>query len=287
VNEPRLPGYDLPRVFSLRDEICTETSCHLDTLLVGEYYEDFVDLVCGVIPEADDDAIERSARCLLGRALSAETLRDFAWRIAGNVRRLKAGKAALPWWRQRVAEWVPLHVEAIRFGRNRRDEPGAELTLRALAGSLCPSQVRTFWTRAQCRYVSRRVGFNPVSRPPRHFAGPAHLVNLAFYGLFEPKLCQDRPGFHRVDVPGTMVRRNVAIIAGRLKKPCPTPPFHYTHTCAACTIGYEHCDHALHRRTFVRGTCAGCRSETALFDPDRPEFCVECTHTRDTTPAEK
>jgi hypothetical protein len=274
MNAPTLPGYDLARVFRTRDRIVANAGLHVGTVLLGDYYDDWLALVAEALPGVPFRSLQLSARGLLGRKLTAEGLFEFAWRLAGNVKTLKEGNGIAAWGMQLADEWMPLHVSASRSGRNRRDEPGHWLTFRVLAGSACPLAVRRFWTRAQSRFVAQDMGFNRNAKRP--FIGAEHFVGMLLYGLFEPRLSEDKPGFHRVSVPDTMLTHNVALIAGRQKRPCPT--YGFRHPCQACTVGYEACRFALHARTFVTGKCVSCGRDDATIDPDEPEHCVECRY---------
>jgi hypothetical protein len=269
---PPLPGYDLARVRATREKIVAASSIHVGTVLLGEYHEDWLLLVHSAIPDVPLPALRLSTRSLLDRLLTDATLSEFAWRVAGNIRVLKAGRPVTAWGMQLAPEWMPLAVAAAQPGRNHKDESGHWITFRILAGSACPLEVRRFWTRPASRFVSARVGFN--ARAGRPFAGAEHFTGMLLYGLFEPRLSDDRPGFHQVRVTARMAQHNVALIAGRAQKPCPTRG--YRHACGACTIGYDRCVYALHPRTFTTGPCASCGDRAALIDPEHPERCVDC-----------
>lgn len=277
---PPLPGYDLARVIELRDRIFEASQIHVGTVLLGEYHEDWLAMVHSAISDVPLKALQLSTRSFLGRMLTDERLREFAWLVAGNLKRLRDGHPVVAWGMQAEEEWMPLYVVRASQGRNRRDEPGHWLTFRFMAGSACPTKVRRFWSRAQARFIATLMGFN--ARRKRHFNGAEHFVGMLLYGLVEPRLSEDRPGFHQIRVPDTMLRHNVALIDGRREKPCPAAPFHYLHGCDVCTIGYDRCPLAMHPRTYVRGKCADCGEPEAVIDPDRPERCVACDHKRDT-----
>jgi hypothetical protein len=275
---PQFTGCDIARVFAVRDKICAQACRHVGTLLTGAAYEDLLVSVLAAIPTASATALRLSARALLDRTLTNDALFDFAWRMAGNSKALKQGIPVPGWGVQRAAEWMPLHVTSAQIGHNRKDESGHQLAFRVLAGTACPLLVRRFWTKAQAGFVSQLLGYNRIAGRP--FEGAEHLVGLLLYGLFDPELSAEKPGFQQVYVPGTMLKHNVALIKGRLEKPCPTAPYHYWHDCDVCTIGYDNCPFALHPRTYTRGPCADCGEAEAVFDPDHPERCVACTLNR-------
>lgn len=273
--QPKLPGYDLGKVFAARDRIVAASAVHVGTVLVGEYYEDWLALVQQAMPGVPAKALALSARAFLDRELEEDKLKEFAWRIAGNARTLKAGRAVFAWGMQAAEEWMPLLVTRAQPGRNRKDVPGHWITFLVLAGTACPMAVRRFWTRPQSSFVAGELGFN--RKAERQFSSARGFVGMLLYGLFEPKLSEDKPRFHRVHVTDTMRTHNVAMIEGRKAKPCPTAPFHFTHPCEACTIGQDRCQLAVHPRTFVSGRCADCGEPDAMIDPDQPERCVECS----------
>jgi ferredoxin len=269
---PPLPGYSLPQVLVVRDRIVDRSQIHVGTVLLGDYYEDWLALAHSAVPDIPLNTLRLSSRSLLDRELTLEKLGEFAWRMAGNLKTLRAGQPVTAWGMQAIEEWMPLYVGRARPGRNRRDEAGHWLTFRVMAGSACPLEVRRFWTWPMASFVSDRLGFNP--RANRPFPGADHFVGMLLYGLFEPQLSEDRPGFHQVRVSAVMLAHNVNLIKGRNEKPCPT--FGYLHDCAGCTIGYDRCPYAVHAQTFIRQHCITCGRADALFDPDQPEHCLDC-----------
>jgi hypothetical protein len=270
---PKLPGYNLRAIIETRNKILDEGGAHSFMVLTGTYFQDFVSLVHSVLPGVPRSALELSAGELIGRELTDERFLDFAWRIAGNTTSLRSGKPVLPWAFQAAPEWCPLRVIRATFGRNRKDLPGTWLTFQILAGSPCPMEVRRFWTRPQAKFVSNRLGYNRKAGRPYH--GANHFVGMFLYGLFEPRLSEEKPGFHQVRVPDTMLAYNRRLIDGRRQRPCPAKGYH--HPCEHCTLGYDACEFAIHPRTFYKDRCFACSRQDVLFDPDNPEKCVECT----------
>jgi hypothetical protein len=254
------------------------SSIHVGTVLLGVYYEDWLALVHAAVPTVPLPSLQLSSRSFLNRLLTAERLNDFAWRIAGNIRTLKDGTPVTEWGMQLSEEWMPLVVTRAQPGRNRRDEPGHWISFRILAGSACPLIVRRFWTRPASRFVASRLGFNV--RTERPFLSAEHFVGMLLYGLFEPDLSEDHPGFRQVRITARMLQHNVTLIDGRKEKPCPTAG--YLHACDACTIGYDRCQYAMHARTFTTGACPDCGTADAMIDPEHPDCCVTCHLNRST-----
>jgi hypothetical protein len=272
---PKLPACDLGRVFATRDAIAgSPAAYHVGETLHGAHLRDFLDLVAEAAPGIPPAALEASATCLLGRVLTPELFREWAWRLAGNRATLRGGRPVHPWAVQAAPEWAPLHVVSGRPDRSHRGEPGFSFAFRALAGTVCTMVVRKFWSRALCRFLSSRVGFNP--RAGRPYTGGQNLVGMLVYGLFEPGLSDGKPGFQQVRCPQSMLAHNVALIEGRRGKPCPTAPYHYEHACDVCAVGADRCPYATHPLTYVRGPCPECGEADAIIDPDRPGRCFDC-----------
>ncbi len=223
------------------------------------------------------DAVFESARYLAGETLTNHEALRIAWRLAGNLPALKAGRPVPPWSTQRVDEWVPLHVLRIIKTRNSRDKVGFEATCCVIAGSPCPMKISTFWSQRAVRMVAGQIGFSrPWGKYPFHRA--ADLVGLRLLGLLEAGRSRTRPEFHEISCPQSMINWNREhVLRLRLRVDGLRCPHGYIHKCWQCVVGYDQCYAGTHHRTYEIGQCPCCGNPDALFDPEETSpNCLDC-----------
>jgi hypothetical protein len=221
-------------------------------------------------------AVFETVRVLAGTSLDRRKAQEFAWRIAGNVDKLVAGDAVLPWTRQIADEIVPIRVETVMPTR-RKNDFGFIFQCRVLAGSSCPMAFQQFLSARTCKVLSRVVGFSNTSWGPHQYAGvAAHFTNLMFFAHIEAERSHDKPGFQNISVSSGMLRANKALIEVRCRtKPCPR---NLEHSCAICYVGYGECGYAVHPKTFVEQHCRNC-DKISFFNPEDPGvMCINCHH---------
>lgn len=254
-------------------------------MLSGKLFEHFVRTIWEKLPgHVDAAALADSVRDLAGRAISREEMGETAWRMMGNLPRLKARRTVPPWHLQKMREWVPVQITACRRtlqGHKR----GALFTFRILAGSCCPKIVQRFWSLAQCYYFAPDFGFSRPGKQARHlFAVPEQFVSLRAYVLVYPELSLDGPGFRELDWPGTIKTHNKEQIKRRFRVDegyaCPIGhPSRFP--CHRCPVGYLQCAAATHRKKWVKKRCPECENAKAFFDPESAsKMCVDCTSKR-------
>lgn len=281
-----LPRHNIPKIIETRTRLVeTVFPPYYGVPLTGDCLDSMVqDLraaLPGKIPYA---ALFETVRGLAGKELDAGQLAVFAWRVAGNIRKLQAGHPVYPWTHQAKDEWVPFQVIRGVVTRGRYNKIGVYFDFRALAGTLCPTQVSRFWSTSACGFAAREMGFSRSDGKYPYTVGE-QLVGLRFYGLVEAERSRGEPWFQEVRCPGGFVKWNRDILNVRLRhKPC---PFEWTHACHQCVIGYEivrdeagniqpACDAATHPKNYVSVFCNDC-GETAYRDPEHDEdLCVRC-----------
>lgn len=284
---PPLPRLSLARIFNLRDAIVTRSMRFLDDELSGSRFQAWVDIIHRQIGEEKvlRDVIELSAEPFIGQRLQPAAVREFAWRLAGNIDQLKFGNPALPWTGQLHTEWMPVQVMAALKGATRKRRFGADYAFKVLAGSFCPGTIKTFWTQEVAGVVAGQIGFTPSfgAMPFRHVN---QLVGLRFFGLFEPRLSQATPGFRTVAASSTLVTHNRGILRIRFRQRAKCP-FGLNGSnfieCHQCTMGYsgKHgktaCRAACHSKEYEPRQCPGCGNAEAMFDTTvSKELCITC-----------
>lgn len=247
-------------------------------MLRGQFLDELVGRVMGLLPDdIRHDPVFESLRYLSGKKLTDTESLAAAWRIAGNVPRLRRGLPAPPWAVQTEKEWVPLEVISGKPFRNQWNRIGSFFEFRVLAGTPCPMKISAFWSAELCRMVSRRLGF---SSPWHHypFKSPMEFVRLRCVVLIDPGLSRLKPAFKdfHEEPPASIIIWNRKVLKIRKRiRPCPRQ---WTHPCHKCAIGYENCIGGVHRLNYKRRTCLSCGKE-AYFDDDlSTDRCLSCQH---------
>lgn len=224
------------------------------------------------------DVVVESVRYLAGTVLTEVEAIRLAWRLSGNLPRLRQGLPVHAWTVQQQDEWVPLQINRCVRTRNPRGRVGYDFTFRILAGTPAPLQITQFWSSRVVKYVSRQIGFSaPWGTYP--YRSARDMVGLRLLGRVEVALSRAVPVFREVAGSNSLIqwnRRHVLKLRLRVGQVCPE---RYTHACFRCPIGYEQCPAGTHAKTYEIGRCPVCQTENALFDPeDRTLACYVCNN---------
>lgn len=252
----------------------------------GVSFSRLVDLVAEMMPSCVTRGIlEESLRDLAGQPLTAELIKQTAWRICGNVTRLRHRRAVPPWHVQRLPEWAPLQIISCRRSKSNKGVPGATFGICVLAGTAAGLVLLRWWSLKQCRYRATDFGFSrPVSLNAKGVArypyqAPEQLVNLRLYGLLEPRLCVGGPMFEICGFVPAVVEHNRRLIQFRervQKSDCPMGFAPNEPPCHRCPVGYEQCPGGTHKRNWTQAECPRCKNPAAAIDPDMPDECIDC-----------
>jgi hypothetical protein len=295
---PRTASYNIARVLALRDRLTEDLVVHFSQEEGSpRLLDSVVPVVLKHLPGKIDPSVLRDSLVdLIGRPLERGLLRLVAWRLAGNLARLKRSKAALPWLRQTVQETSPaliLHVERLTREQGKQPgkqqgaqkESGGRLTFEVLAGSQAGLRLRKYWS---LRFASKHrkvFGFARNSRrpeklsPTQPFLGFEDLRQLAGLRLslqFSPESCRDGLDFDGFSCPPAALEHNrkLLLLRTRVELPCPAS---FSHPCHLCWVGSERCRAACHPVSFVQQPCLECQRVDAYFDPAvRRALCVDC-----------
>jgi hypothetical protein len=286
-DKPAVPikyNYVIEDVMALRDALASALKVgFLNERPAGERWDRLVDVVLEVLPEGvTRPVLEDSLRHLAGRPLTEEVIRAEAWRVAGNVPRMRHRRAVPPWHVQRIPEWVPLQITACRRVRDYRGRLAAAFSARVLAGTPAGLMVLKTWTLKLCRFYATDFGFGRPGTPTADrfpYQAPEQLVNFRLFGLISPVLSEDGPVFDSIGFLAPQRAWNKALIKMRQRvvvEQCPAgfPP---DLACHKCPVGYQRCTMATHRETWVRGRCPKCNDDNAVFDPElKLPHCIDC-----------
>jgi len=232
------------------------------------------------------DVMTSSLLHLANQPFTPQLMHETAWRLAGNVHRLKAREPVPPWNRQTEDEYAPVQIMSVERVYTEK-QASVEVALRILAGPACPLLLHKIWSFRFCGAMSRFFGFSR-SHGQFPYSNPAELVNMRFYVLLEKRLCGVALEFDRLWMndagdeirPGACRTYNREWIKRRNRDPAwHVCPRNYSDTlpCYACTAGQDECLAAVRPRSYVPQLCGVCEREQ-WFDPSYPDRveCVTC-----------
>lgn len=285
--QPPLISVNLTNVFKIRKMIMSRLEFYLGQVIDSETMSYMVDSVLEVLPKGIEKRTLREALWhLTGTKPVEEDIQKTAWRLAGNIRRLRASSPVTPWREQIFPEWSPAQIVDCRIGRTKKGKAGATFTFRILAGTATSELAKKFWTIRFCRYMAgeKKIGFTPPwgAFPLKKLE---QLVGFRLYLLLErPPKGFDHgrsPWFDTVRATGAMSLYNRALTKRRARVGFKCP-MSFKHPCHNCWVGYDRCAVAVHPRTFVRELCVECSREHWM-DPEMLPLgiCVECQRRHD------
>lgn len=271
----RIPTFNVTAINALRDRLIERVFIpRMNESPQGEHLTYLVQDLCATLPPGIlRDAVYETARQLLDVELTPAVYQRFAWRLAGNLPTLRAGRPVLPWTVQIENEWVPVQIIKADLDKNRRDELGHTMYMRILAGTPTGMVTSRFFTRRFAFALARRLGF---SKRNGHFpyTDPSQLVNLRLTAEIDAAKSTTEPRFSQMLGTPAVIDANRELLRLRLHlDPCPNG---WRHPCHNCVVGYLTCPAATHRQDYVKAMCHSCSTE-AYFDPDSTSGkCVAC-----------
>lgn len=267
------------RILRRRAKLFRALSAYINADIAGENIVGIADALLSELPETVvRAAVCDSVRVLAGAPLTQKKAALLAWRLAGNIDKLNAGSAVLPWSGQPVNEVIPVCVEKVTPFKN-GNKAGYVLHCRGQAGSLCGELFTQFFSSNSLRVVARVVGFSSNSWGPLQYGGVAkHFVNLLFFAHLDADMSRNGPSFHNVSVTPSVLKHNKNLLLVRCQAaPCPEG---YQHACANCFKGYDTCVYGVRAQTCVEAHCRTC-GQTAFFDPAADGIaCINCSRGR-------
>ena len=293
---PPLPKYNINRILKLKAKLskAIELEYHGFTH-TAEAFDVFVNHVSSLLPGVRRDVVYESMRVYAGIPLLDKQLKDLAWRLAGNLGRLKEGKPVYPWSTLPEDEWVPVQVRSVHkyryrwkndaknFGRH-----GAAYKLLVLGGYPAGHEFEkemsdgtTFFHRVDLgmdKYGNdpTDIYHEPKERYP--LVDVTELTSMRFMVWLTGKLCIPEFNFDTLQCPASMRKWNRDLTKRRNRKNF-NCPFGYQlpeHPCYKCAKGYSTCPVACHPVNYVKMHCTKCGKER-YCDPARPgQVCVPC-----------
>jgi hypothetical protein len=308
MSKPVRISYSLPKIFEARRKILEEIFLpYYEAVLTGELFMRVVQAVhLQAVQSTELSAVVETCRSLAGHALTRAAAEEVAWRIAGNLQRLRAGEAVPPWTGYTPVEWVPIVLLRVRkrFRSFRATSKqyaaeadahgmvhrrGVRVRFQVVGGLAAGRCFEQFWTQDYCETIKAAFGFakrnrarytRVVSRRPSYpFLDAREFYAMWLMVRLEPARCQtDALRFDACKATPATLQRNRDLIQLRLRDDyvCPEGYDVTAVPCHECTLGREQCVAACHAYTFVLVHCARC-GQTAHCDPeDGTQFCIDC-----------
>lgn len=289
----QLPAHNITQVMKLRMKLVEYAEPFYGQPVTAQNFADLVQAARRLLPgELDQEVLRKSLQNLWHLPLARKDWDAAAWRLAGNLPRLRQGLPAPLWGGQPEPEWVPLQIDRVERRVRKKDEtPGAVLTFTALAGTPTGCKIERFWTVRFMRRIKQDMGFSRGHDASERvhqgkswivrnfpFRDSAEFVRLRLWGLFTPETCvSGKPGFMQIHTNSACREwnRKILVLRTRLEVPCPKG---FSHPCHYCPIGYQECRAGCHRETYIYKTCAGCQRE-AWHDPENGDDapCIACS----------
>ncbi len=282
---PPVPVFDVGRVFRLRGRLMDEVlDGFVGSVLTGDALQSMAELLRrklnGSRGGIEHMQVLSSVRYLGGLEVTEGQLRELAWRLAGNVDRLRSGRSVVPWSRQEGREWVPVQVVATRYAIRKKPQEkfgrsGRTVRFRVLAGTPCPVEMTQWWSHSKSDVVAGELGF--TRRPPLYKADQGELMGMRFAALIDPAQSTREPWFFHVHCPPSFRAYNRALIKlrRRIGFSCPEG---YEHHCFQCPVGARACPAACHPEDFEARDCPHC-GKLSWFDTDAKfvnDGCINC-----------
>ncbi len=235
------------------------------------------------IAEPDYETFEQSVLYLAGRRFKESLIKTLAYRLAGNVDRLRHKLITPPWRRQQVAEWVPVQAVAVHRVAHDRWGVAARITLKILAGTPCPMTARVRWSFKRCRYVASELGFRQYGKKkddpaPFPYARPEELTTMRWEMLVDPDLSEGDPYLTEVRYKPALQDWNKAQLRRRMRIDFTCMAGHpLGFPCSQCAVGYVNCPAATHRENWLIKGCRECQRPGQFWDLDQcRDSCIEC-----------
>lgn len=276
-----------------RDKLTAALTGFLGHTIEKATFHSFVDKMHSALPKNIlRSTVHNSLKMLLKRELTAKLLFEVCWRLAGNIDQLLDHKPVPEWFRQSVAEWVPVCISGVVTQRKHSLLKNVfEFT--SLGGTIVPRKLVQTWSPRKTNYLAtfrndKGYGFG---------FGKSHITKRGeqlgrllitdvhqYYGL-QCFLLLD-PDRSAVDPVATEVGHNSASMhynkillrhRDRSVSPC-RKGLPDTHECFRCPYGTDQCSVATHKQTYTIAVCTRCTVK-AFFDPTdivHKDLCVNC-----------
>ncbi len=288
-----VPYFSAAYTLSKRDKLVRSNTGLLGHVMKDEKLERLInrlhaDLPSGILRMTVADSVKD----VVNEELQDHKLTELAWRLAGNIEKLKRHEPVQPWNGQFEQEWLPAEIVCVTPGRV-AGERKALFTFQILGGSYCPGVLSKYWSRKQSGYFATYVnaatglgmgfGRNKTNRRGEQLGRRLYYDPRQFYGLRCFLLVDEAPGNEEPRIvelgsSGSFMSYNQKLLKGRdrLQSPCvkgmPT-----SQECFLCPVGRDVCHLATHEKSYQLAECSRCKRQKSFIDPADLEYEGMCT----------
>lgn len=281
--------YNLKETVETRDTLRSSVVNFVGKKLEGSDWYELVSTVQACLPKGITAVtVRESLRYLVGSVLTDREFKALTWRLAGNLPRLRRNRWVTQWKGQFNDEWVPAQIVDVVLTK-KYQKLGHEVHFRVVGGLSCPCVIRRWWSFDQQRYFAyfqddkgKGFGFSRNrgdTKPGYPFSDARQFVQLRCQLLMTPDSCRDGPGFSQIGFNASARDWNMDVQHRRFRRQAKYEcPMNYPNTwpCYRCMIGQDQCPQAVHLRTYVVKSCIVCGEDSAPFEDDKAELCVNC-----------
>lgn len=272
-------GVNIGQIDRTVDRALQRMRQHYSTEPTEEAFDRFVMDLYSCFPQIIRyDVFYSSVMTSAGKLMTREVIQQLAWRLAGNIKKLKAGIPVPPWTNQKELEWCPITIVKADLGYGYENTFGCFYEYRVLAGSPSGLKFTTFWSKKYARFISSDLGFRKTRIGNFSCSDGRELTRMQLYLLLDPELSKEgRPIAYHYHVPASMQKHNLEIIKQRFRvTPCPLGYSLFQLPCISCPIGYEECKAGCHPKNYQSQFCPRCQDDK-WFDPLHSSgICIDC-----------
>ena len=287
-----LPSYNLPQVFSRREQMFQAAMKYAGHIVKGDVYHCLIDCFHQMLPHnVNRETVEKSLKALLGKTWDKTLAFNTAWRLSANLNKLLAGTPVPAFMGQFEAEWMPAQIVGVA-DEHIHGKFKHKFQFLVLAGSLAGIKIYQSWSVNKMFYLAsyrtdKNLGFG-FGKPRMNKKGE-QLGSLLFYvaeqyfGLRCYLLIEGdklfQPVIREIAFSSSTFAYNRKLLTkrDRTKTDCklklPQNP-----ECYSCPFGVDKCPVAVRPLTLSLITCPSCNAKgyTNPADFDYPGLCIKC-----------
>ena len=257
----------MKRILRTKAELFSILEPHLGTHIDNELLLAIVQQF-SAMTSLDADALFKTALPLLDSDLEEERAVELSYLIAGNIDRLKKGKAVHRWVGQPWEEWVAAKVIEVHGHVGKEGKKFFTATFRVVSGLAAGITFNRSFPQKYLPILAGEIGFGRSKWKTM----PKELSRM----LFRIKLIPgDKLNFDEYRIVDDVYNR---FIIKKRRSPCPRG---HTFNCTKCPVGADQCPAATHEVSYESRQCLN--NHIGWFDIRHPnrQFCEACTSRRE------
>lgn len=285
---PKAPSFPLNAILRLIPEVraafATKVGHHCESHILYAMSQDILEAM-GLRNEVRGAVHQSIMNFMVGRApdklFNADDARRMGIRFAGQIVRLREGRAIVPWGVLSPLDWSVVQIvdmmPGVRHYRG-RDTSGKIVKMHGLAGPLSGELFDWFFPIASSRPLAIKLGFSRFSRGKYPKESDREMCQLRLAVQAEAK--DKKPLIRATDCPSVVVAYNREVMAKRLRRDFDCP-FSYHHKCYQCPHGANECPASVRYSPLELKLCSECKCEEHHpTESWAAGVCVKCVNKR-------